>query len=83
VWWCAHRSKAFSCFGARELTGEGGKERGEHGDPMSGLTKARVMVWRLGEGGEAVVGRELGGSSAQHGEGEKGTGRTGGGGSIL
>jgi hypothetical protein len=50
---------------------------------MSGLTEARVMVWRLGEGGEAVVGRELGGSSAQHGEGEKGTGRTGGGGSIL
>jgi hypothetical protein len=47
----AHRSLASGHSGARELTGEGAKERGEHGEPVSGLTGARVAVWRPGDGG--------------------------------
>jgi hypothetical protein len=45
AWRCAHRSNASSHSGARELTGEGGKERGEHRGPFAGLTEARVVVW--------------------------------------
>jgi hypothetical protein len=46
----AHRSLASDHSGARELAGEGAKERGEHGEPVSGLTGARVAVWRPGDG---------------------------------
>jgi hypothetical protein len=40
--------------GAWELTGEGAKVIGERGEPISGLTGARAVVWRLGNSDEAV-----------------------------
>jgi hypothetical protein len=38
--------------GAQELTGGGGTERGEDGDPDSGLTGARAAVERRHNGGD-------------------------------
>jgi hypothetical protein len=45
--------------GARELTDGGTIERGEHGDPGSGLTEARAAVERLHDGGDERRGLEL------------------------
>jgi hypothetical protein len=53
---CACRSRASSQYGAWELTGGGGKERGEHRGPFAGLTEARVAVLQSGIGDEAAVG---------------------------
>jgi hypothetical protein len=44
AWWRAHRSLASSHSGAWELTGEGTKERGQCGEPILVLTRARVAV---------------------------------------
>jgi hypothetical protein len=42
----------------------GAQQRGEHGELGSGLTGARVVVWRSGDGGETAEERKLGNSSA-------------------
>jgi hypothetical protein len=57
--WCAHRSMAFGHAGAQKLTGGGTTGRGEHGELGSGLTGARVAVWRPGDGGEMTEEIEL------------------------
>jgi hypothetical protein len=62
--WRAHRSLASCHSRARELAGEGAKERGERREPVSGLTGARAAVWRSGDGGEAVAEGKLSGSGA-------------------
>jgi hypothetical protein len=59
-------------YGARELADGGGKERGEHGDPVSGLTGARVTVEEEFSGGSTQARREGVGAV-----------RTGGGGLLL
>jgi hypothetical protein len=41
----AHRSRASDHSRAWELTDRGEKERGEHGGPFAGLTKAHTTVW--------------------------------------
>jgi hypothetical protein len=46
--------------GARGLAAEGAVERGEHGDPGSGLTKARAAVERWCDGGDERWRLELG-----------------------
>jgi hypothetical protein len=43
---------------ARELTDGGKKEGGEHGDPVLGLTGARVAVEKEFSGGSAQARRE-------------------------
>jgi hypothetical protein len=55
------------CSGARWLTGDGATKRGEHEESISGLTEARAVVWRPGDGGEetAVVVLSGGGARAQ------------------
>jgi hypothetical protein len=74
----AGRSEASSHSGAWELVGEGEKERGEHRGPFAGLTKARVVVWRRGNGDEVAAEEELDGGSAQAWRvGEKKRGRCG------
>jgi hypothetical protein len=45
---------AFGHSGAQEFTGDGATERGEHGEFVSGLTRAQAAVWRLGNGGEVA-----------------------------
>jgi hypothetical protein len=47
--------------GARRLIGGGTMESGVHGESITGLTRARVVMWRLGDNGEeaAVVGAVL------------------------
>jgi hypothetical protein len=63
-------SRASGHYGARELAGGGGKERGEHMGPFAGLTGARVVVLRSGNGDEVVVGvLKLGGRGKGGGEG--------------
>jgi hypothetical protein len=47
-------------FRAWEPTSGGAIERGEHGDPGSGLTRARVVVERRRDGGDERQGLELG-----------------------
>jgi hypothetical protein len=49
----AHRSTASGRSGAPKLTGGGAKEREEHGEFGSGLTRARAAAWRPGNGGGA------------------------------
>jgi hypothetical protein len=51
AWRRAHRSLASGRFGARKLAGGGVTERGKHGELSSGLTVARVVLRRLGDGG--------------------------------
>jgi hypothetical protein len=60
----AHRSKASGRFGAREIADGGAKERGECGEPIMGLTAARAVVWRPGDGDEVVVTMEHCGGGA-------------------
>jgi hypothetical protein len=43
----------------------GGKERGERGEPILGLTNAHTVVWRPSDGDEAAVAMELGGGGAR------------------
>jgi hypothetical protein len=69
--------------GLRSLRGtgahrRGAKERGEHGEPISVLTKARAVECRPSDHDEAVVAMELngGGARAQR-EGENERGRCG------
>jgi hypothetical protein len=68
----AHRSMASGRSGAPKLTGGGAKEREEHGELGSGLTGARVVAWRPGDGGGAKWSRETrwGGFSARERRGE-------------
>jgi hypothetical protein len=70
--WRAHRSMASGHFGARKLTDGGTIARAEHGELGSGLTGARVSVWRLGDGGETVEEGELSNNVTRAlGEGEE------------
>jgi hypothetical protein len=39
----------------KELAGGGGKWRAEHRGPISSLTRARAVVWWLGNGNEAAA----------------------------
>jgi hypothetical protein len=64
-WRHARKSRASYCYEVQKLTGGGKKGRGEHGDPISGLTEAQAVVWWPGGGDEAAVKEELGGGSAQ------------------
>jgi hypothetical protein len=63
---------------AQELTSGDEKERGEHGELILSLTRARVVVWPPSNGGKMVVEVELigGGARAQRG-GKEGGGRCG------
>jgi hypothetical protein len=73
--WRARRSLASSHSGAQKLAGGGTTERGEHGEPSSGLTGAQAAVWRPGNGGEMATKRKLsnGGSRAlEEGKSEMG-----------
>jgi hypothetical protein len=84
VQWRACRSSASGRPGAQKVVGGGGKERGEHGESISGPTRARVTVWQPGDGDEVVAEVELGGGGAQARRGgKKGAGRTDGGVSLL
>jgi hypothetical protein len=62
VRWRALKSLASGHAGARHLADEGAKERGECGEPISGLTGAQATVWWLGNGNEAVAEGGLGDS---------------------
>jgi hypothetical protein len=75
VWWHAHRSLASGHSRARKLTGGGTTDRGEHGEPGSGLTGARAAAWRPGDGGEMAAERMLnndGAWASEEGESEMG-----------
>jgi hypothetical protein len=61
----------------------GGKERGEHGDPISGRTGAWAAVWWPGDGDEAAVEEELSNGGAQAQREGVGAVRTGEGGLLL
>jgi hypothetical protein len=68
----AHRSMASSHSGARKLADGGTTERGEHGELGSGLTGARAVVWRPGNGGETAEEGELSDSGTRaSGKGEE------------
>jgi hypothetical protein len=56
----AHWSLSSGHFRARKLTDGGTIERGEHGEPSSGLTGARAMVWQPGNDREMAVERSSG-----------------------
>jgi hypothetical protein len=62
---CAHRSLASGHSGVWKLVGEGAEERGEHREPILGLTRAQAVLWRLGDDGEATAERKLSGSGAR------------------
>jgi hypothetical protein len=49
--WRAHQSSASGRSGAPKLAGGGAKGREEHREFGSGLTRARVALWRPGDGG--------------------------------
>jgi hypothetical protein len=61
----AHRSIASGRSGAPKLTGGGAKEREEHGELGSGLTRARTVAWRSGDGGAEPEAAALSESDAQ------------------
>jgi hypothetical protein len=61
---CAHQSLASGHSGAQELIDEGAKVRGEHREPISGLTGARSVVWWPGNGKEVAVEGKLSGCGA-------------------
>jgi hypothetical protein len=65
---CAHWSAASGCSGAPQLTGGGAKEREEHREFGSGLTRARAAAWRPGNGGGAKRSWELSGEGSGAGE---------------
>jgi hypothetical protein len=67
----AHRSTASSRSDAPKLTGGGAKEKEEHGEFDSGLTGARAVVWRLGDGGGVKRSWELSGEGFRRGRGEE------------
>jgi hypothetical protein len=50
--------------GARWPAGGGAAGRGVHGESVSGLTGARAVVWRSGDGGEEMAEEALGASDA-------------------
>jgi hypothetical protein len=77
---CACRSSALGHSRAWELIGGGAKGRGECGELISSLTRARAAVWRSGDGIEAMMGMHLigGGAQAQRKEKEGGSGCGGG-----
>jgi hypothetical protein len=62
---CAHRSTAFGFSGAPKLADRGAKEREEHGELGSCLTRARAVAWRPGDGGAEPEAAALGGSEAR------------------
>jgi hypothetical protein len=62
---------AFGHSGALKLTGGGATERGEHGELGSGLTGARVVVWRPGDGAAQWWLGKLGGEEFRLGRGEE------------
>jgi hypothetical protein len=68
----AHRSSASGRSGAPKLTGEGAKGRGEHEELGSGLTGARAVALRSGDGSGAMRSRETrwGGFLARERRGE-------------
>jgi hypothetical protein len=71
----AHQSMASGHFGAWKLIGGDTTERGEHRELGAGLTGARAVAWRPGDGGETAEERELSNSGArasEEGESEMG-----------
>jgi hypothetical protein len=68
----AHRSTASGRSGALNLTGGGAKEREEHREFGSGLTGARAVAWRPGDGGAEPEAMALGESDARAWREEKG-----------
>jgi hypothetical protein len=58
------RARPSSRSGAWQPTGGGTTERGVHGESISGLTGAPVVVWRPANGGEEMVEEALGASGA-------------------
>jgi hypothetical protein len=69
--WRAHRSTASGRSGAPKLTGGGAKEREEHGEFGSSLTRARAAAWRPGDGGGMKRSWELSGELFRRGRGEE------------
>jgi hypothetical protein len=73
AWRCAHRSLASGHSGARELTGEGAKERREHRARVSGLwwwcgdRATKEKLWQRGN--SMVVVLDLGGRGKMRGGG--------------
>jgi hypothetical protein len=65
AWWHAHWSLASGHSRARKLTGGGTTERGEDGELGSGLTGARVSVWRPDNSEETTEEGELGNSGTR------------------
>jgi hypothetical protein len=56
AWWPTGQSVASGRSGAQELTGGGGKGRGERGGLIASLTRARVAVkWRRGQSSLGVA----------------------------
>jgi hypothetical protein len=49
------RARPSGRFGAWWLTGDGATEREEHREFVLGLTRARAVAWRLGDGGEEMA----------------------------
>jgi hypothetical protein len=67
----AHRSTTSGRSGAPKLTGAGAKEREEHGELDSGLTRAWAAAWRTCDDGGAKRSQKLSGEGFQRGRGEE------------
>jgi hypothetical protein len=68
----AHWSTASGRSGALKLTSGGAKEREEHGEFGAGLTGARAVAWRPGDGSAEPEAAVLDESDAQASREEKG-----------
>jgi hypothetical protein len=59
-----HRSLAFGCSGARKLASGGRARRGEGGELILTLTRARGLARWPGDGSATAAGMKLGGGGA-------------------